>query len=120
MAKAKVQKTEREEDIAQLRKWMKPGATIYTILRHVSTSGMRREIGVVIFRKGSVLHPNYSIGKVLGLRQGKRDGLLIGGCGMDMGFHLVYSLSRVLWPEGFERDGKHVADGGYALNQKWL
>jgi hypothetical protein len=40
------------------------------------------------------------VARVLGekLRDG---GLGVGGCGMDMGFHLVYSLSRALFPTGF-------------------
>jgi hypothetical protein len=38
------------------------------------------------------------VGVVIGARQAKRgDGLIIGGCGMDMGFHLVNSLSEALY-----------------------
>lgn len=29
-----------QESLAQLRKWLKPGDIIYTVLRHRSTSGM--------------------------------------------------------------------------------
>jgi len=61
-------------------------------------------------------------------------GIRVGGCGMDMGFHLIYSLSRILYPNGFDcigdncpsndhfnrEDNKHHKDGGYALIQKWL
>jgi hypothetical protein len=46
-------------------------------------------------------------------------GITVGGGGMDMGFHLVYNLGRVLWPFGFKRAGKRC-DGGYALRQEWL
>ena len=52
------------------------------------------------------------------------------GCGMDMGFDLIYNLGRVLYPQGFDlvpgqrgRNGDtsgHDDDGGYALNQRWL
>lgn len=106
----RVSKQEHTEALEQLRKWLKPGDTVYTILRHASSSGMSREIGLVIFRDGVDLHPNYSASRVTGYRQGKRDGLIVGGCGMDMGFALVYDLSRRLFPEGFgmegERNGK--------------
>ena len=34
--------------------------------------------------------------------------VFVGGCGMDMGFHLVYTLSSVLY------------DDGYAIKQEWL
>jgi hypothetical protein len=48
MSKAK--DTARQEAIAQLREWIKPGDTVYTIVRHVSRSGMQRTIGVVLRR----------------------------------------------------------------------
>lgn len=102
----KAQKAEKAEAIAQLREWIKPGDTVYTILDHVSRSGMSRQIRVVLLdcEDGKAIdrHPNWAIGKALGLSHGKRNGrelnsLTVGGCGMDMGFHLVYSLSSVLY-----------------------
>lgn len=63
----------------------------------------------------------------------KHEAIGAGGCGMDMGFHLVYTLSRVLFPDGFipskagrkygrngERANKRDTDGGYALIQRSL
>ncbi len=115
---------EREEAIERLREWIKPGDTVYTILRHVSRSGMQREIGIVIFHDGCDLHPNNAVAKALGLRQGKRDGVIIGGCGMDMGFEIVYRLGRAMWPNGTPephgaRDPMDCS-GGYALKHRWL
>lgn len=103
---------EKTEAIAKLREWLKPGDTVYTILRHVSRSGMQREISVVINRDGEMLHPNYSVAKALGYRQGKSDGIIMGGCGMDMGFALVYNLSRALFAEGFGVEGNGGLDDG--------
>ena len=163
MSETQAAKVEREEARAKLREWIKPGDTVHTILRHVSRSGMQREIGIVLLKDGTDLHPNYLIGKALGERIGKRDGIIVGGCGMDMGFHIVYSLGRTLWPDGFGCIGKGCrsndhsngdrdytpychrdipspdqmkggpgtpkgnysdthwhADGGYALNHRWL
>lgn len=97
----KAAQAERAEAIAQLREWLKPGDTVYCVLRNRSRSGMSREIGLVIMKDGSDLHPNYSVAKALGERQGKHDGIIMGGCGMDMGFALVYHLSHILFPEGF-------------------
>lgn len=125
----KAQKAEQQEAITKLREWLKPGDTVYTILRHVSRSGMQREISLVIINKGGeILHLNYSVAKALDYRQGKRDGLIVGGCGMDMGLHLVYNLGRVLFPDGFAVEGRgrngdmsgHDNDGGYALKHQWL
>jgi hypothetical protein len=143
----KAQKTERDEAIVKLREWIKPGTAVYTVLDHVSRSGMQRQIRVLVpytREDGTIdfLHPNYSVSIALGwpqaTRNGRRqDGIKVNGCGMDMGFHLVYSLSRVLWPDGYECTGKgchsndhsngdrnytphHHNDGGYALAHRWL
>ena len=105
----KQEKQDQAEAIVKLREWLKPGDTVHTILRHVSRSGMQREVGVVIIDKdGNDIHPNYLVSKALGLRVGKRDGLIMGGCGMDMGFALIYELSAKLFPEGFGCIGAEV------------
>lgn len=112
-------KTEKAEALAKLREWIKPGDTVYTILRNVSRSGMSREIGVVLLANGEDgrtidLHPNYSVAVVLGERCGKRDGVIVGGAGMDMGFHLVYSLSSALFPNGYGCIGKGCASNDHS------
>lgn len=136
---------------------VKPGSTIYTILESVSRSGMSRVIRVVVPLGGGdprpgFVHPNHATAVLTGykLASGHRDGVKVGGCGMDMGFHLVYSLSRALYPDGFgcigdgcpsndhsngDRDytphghrgpvddgnrSHWHRNGGYALRQEWL
>lgn len=114
MSMTKAQKAEREEAITKLREHIKPGDVVYTILDHVSQSGMSRNIRVLLPYKrddgsGTIdfLHPNYLVAQAIGARQAKRgDGIVMGGCGMDMGFHLVSTLSRVLFPDGFGCIGK--------------
>jgi len=131
MSETRAAKIEREEAKAKLREWIKPGDTVYTILRHVSRSRMLREIGIVLLtppddmgaqvkvpparHPGMVdLHPNYLVAEALGERIGKRDGVIVGGCGMDMGFHLVYNLGRVLWPDGFGCIGKECRSNDHS------
>ncbi len=103
----KYSKSEREEALARLREWIKPGATVYTVLDHVSRSGMSRNVRVVLLEKDDkgepyALHPNHAVAVVLGLRRAKNgDGVVISGCGMDMGLHLVYELSHALFRGGF-------------------
>lgn len=114
---------DKAEAIERLRGWLTPGDTVYTILRNVSASGMRREIGIVIptFDQRpcdchswpaaaphfigepciNFLHPNHAVATAVGYKLGKRDGVFANGCGMDMGFDVVYNLCRVLWPHGF-------------------
>lgn len=78
---------------------------------------MLREIGVVGILPEDprtpgagfgLVHPNYAVSTVLGWARGKRDGIRVSGCGMDMGFHLVYNLSLVLY------------GSGDALKQRWI
>lgn len=125
-------KLEQAEAITKLRDWIKPGDTVYTILDHVSSSGMSRQIRVVLLScegsKAVDLHPNYAVGKALGLRHAKRNGreqdaLVVGGCGMDMGFHLVYGLSQVLYGGRLTRDiyldsATHDQPGGQLLTRE--
>ena len=119
----KYSKPEVEESLARLREWIKPGDTVYTILRHRSSSGMSREIGVALIsndkERGVVdLHPNYAVARVLGARMGKRDGVIMGGCGMDMGFHLVYSLASVLFPHGFGCTGARCFSNDHSTGER--
>lgn len=145
MTKAKEQ--EKQEAIEWLREWLKPGDTICTVLRRVSSSGMSRHISVhrieferiepaqaetafnlmqtavqegaskaeavtalvQALAKPSIEFLSWYVAKALGYRFSEdTEALVVGGCGMDMGFHVVYSLSYALFGDG------------YALNQKWI
>ena len=99
----KYSKTEIAEAKAQLRKWIKPGDTVHTICDHISRSGMSRNIRVVLLKDGEALHPNHSVAVALGYSRARRGyGLVVGGCGMDMGFHVVHSLGYALFGEEAE------------------
>ena len=126
---------ERQEAIAELREMLPPGTTVYTILRHVSSSGMMRVIEPVIVVDGKVLRITWLVLKALERSSHKKyDGVVIGGCGSDMGFEIVYHLGSVLYPNGFDCAGSkcqgndhfnrvetnHHRDGGYALEHRWL
>ena len=109
----KVSKTERDEQIERLRKWFPKGSTVYTILRHVSRSGMQRTIGVLsLLPDGDKIidrHPNYATSIVCGMPEDRqRAGVKINGCGMDMGFEVAYRL------------GQAIHGDGYALKHQWL
>lgn len=129
---------ERQTTCEDLQEYLKPGTEVYTILRHVSRSGMLRVIDLVTFASGRPSHCGWNAAKALGWAYHRgHNGVKMEGCGMDMGFHLVYSLARVLFPDGFGCIGKrcpsndhhngdgvytphHHQDGGYALIQRWL
>ena len=112
---------------AQLKRLgVKPGSTVYTVLRHVSASGMSRVIDLFVIHKGEPCRISHAAAALMSYNlDSKHDGLKVGGAGMDMGFHVVYSLGSHLWPKGTAkphgtRNGKPDRDGGYALKQRWL
>jgi len=75
-----------------------PSDTIYTVLRHVSNSGMQREISVKMIDAGRIIHLDYLVSTALGMKQGKHNGIVVRGCGMDMGFHIVHNILRAVTP----------------------
>ena len=125
--------------ISDLREMLKPGDTVYTSVDHVSTSGMTRHISLRIIRDNEPRNITYLVARALDWRQSeKTNGVVVEGCGMDMCFHTVYCLSRVLFPPGSYicpgkdcRSNDHSngdrnyephahSDGGYALRARDL
>ena len=99
----------KEEAIVALKEHMKAGDTIYTQLEHVSKSGMTRYIKVRQIKDNYPYNWTYVVAKALGSKvSDKHDAIRREGCGMDMGFELIYNLSSVLY------------GNGYAINQRWL
>jgi hypothetical protein len=89
--------------------------TVYTVLRSVSASGMSRKISLKVAQGGDIFDITYLVAQAIGDRMIDANGfnaIKVNGAGMDMGFHLVYSLSSVLY-HGHER-------AGYVLNHRWL
>lgn len=205
MSKKSLKDAERAEAVAELKKLLKPGATVWTVLRHASSSGMFRVIDLVIpyikedrrsiygapaarFKPSQEVWVNRAEGDADGSNSGgafvvsrdgesvvvrweypdnhksgptdtvpvsrlvlietrkvpalrsigwlaaramgdgfdrDRQGVKIGGCGMDMGFSLVYNLGATIWPKGTpkphgRRNGEPDREGGYALKHSWL
>jgi hypothetical protein len=73
----KDQETARVELDAILRN--SPSDTIYTVLRHVSSSGMQREISVKMIDAGRIIHLDYLVSTALGMKQGKHNGIVVRG-----------------------------------------
>jgi hypothetical protein len=90
--------------------------TVWTILKHVSSSGMSRDLKCVTYYDGRLIDITWYVDKVSGVatlkeRNGQRV-LRVNGAGMDMGFHVVYSLSYALYPQSGGR--------GYDLHHEGL
>jgi|TARA_R100000654_G_scaffold22372_1_gene44652 hypothetical protein len=122
----KYPKEEKQEALENLKSWIKKGDTLHTTVKHVSRSGMMRHISVRHLKATDnperpvyISNYDYHIARVLDLPEAPNyQGVKVGGCGMDMGFHLVYSLSRSLFKD--EPKGEGDRDHGYWINQEWL
>jgi hypothetical protein len=125
----------------RLGEWLKPGDVVYANVNHVSASGMTRWISLYIARDSEIIDITWHAAKLLDMKVNGRNhaGIEVGGCGMDMGFYLVYELGRALWPEGVPCTGEHClsndhvnhwdgprgegvvhSESGYALSKRWL
>lgn len=106
---------------ATLRKMLKPGQTVYTIVRRVSASGMSRDISAYVIHKGELRSIDSLAADAAGYNLStKGAGITMHGCGMDMCFALVYAIGRATWPKGTPkphgvRNGEPDKAGGYAL-----
>jgi hypothetical protein len=92
---------------------------VYTSLVSVSGSGMSRKIDVFVSTgAGEIRNINWYIEKLdLYNRDLKTGSLKVSGCGMDMGFSVVYDLSCTLYRN---EDGSYSHEGAYKLKQQWL
>lgn len=98
MAKmTKAEKAEMEKAKEQLREMLPPGTKVLGCVKHVSRSGMMREISLYAVVDGELQWLSGLAARAMGERLGPREGIKVGGCGMDMVFHLIYSLSRTLY-----------------------
>ena len=126
------ERAEHFEARAELRRILRPGSTACTILRHVSRSGMARDISIIVNDDGGdgfgePRDITYLVACVL--RERLRDShghyaIRMTGAGMDMGFALIYNLSHALWQPDLDTiPPKHTNDGsdaGYAIQQRWI
>ena len=118
----KAQIQERDEARATLRELVEQSQkrrdgspVIYTFLRHVSKSGMSRDITLkIVDGDGTLRDITYTAALAIGEKPRDNYGrrvIRVHGCGMDMGFHLVYSVSHALY------DGQERA--GYVISHEW-
>jgi len=131
------------EAIKDLREATSNVDVIYTDVVHVSRSGMFRCIRPFIITDDR--HPwdlTYLVARAdIGKANQRHGGIEMGGCGMDMGFALVYEIGRTLygrepWACRGDRCGSnehvnsprvpagpgviHNADGGYRFRKETL
>jgi hypothetical protein len=123
---------EREASFNYLCDVCPPGTTVYTMLVSVSRSGMSRTMRVFVVHDSIIVNITHHVARVIDYRM--RDGaMVVKGCGMDMGYHVVHSLSYALHgmvnkpvgaiaphPGTCETAPEAGYRAGYTLRQEWL
>jgi len=107
---------------------LKPASKVYTTVNKVASSGMSRTLSCYVVVDNEIVCINWYIERLGLFKRNDQGHLKVSGCGMDMGFHVVYNLGRTLFPEGFQVEGRgrngdtsgFDRDGGYALKHSWL
>lgn len=139
MSKSAEKLAEQTDALKRLREIVKPGDTLYTILRHRSSS-----VSVIkINGRGRIFDLDYLLRRGLDYKfDEKNGGLKVGKVGVDMGFSVVYHLSNTLYghlsTNGYKCLGDHCPSNshvndlsaprgkgvrhndGYAISQCWL
>jgi hypothetical protein len=106
---SKAKQAKLDQDYARerlLQHYLEQGSTVYTILRKISSSGMTHHYSLVVAnREGKIEDITYYTAHAIGWTLIESNGhraIKVSGCGMDMSFHLVSTLSAVLF-KGEER-----------------
>jgi hypothetical protein len=118
LSKAKIKQAERDDARERLLSYyIKEGQTVYTSVKSVSSSGMSRTMSLYVVDGDKIQNITYYVAQALEWPLVEKNGsrvLRVGGCGMDMGFHTVYTLASVLFAGSVE------GDAGYSLRHEWL
>lgn len=124
------ERVERAESRARLLELLPKGTTVWVVCRAVSASGLRRYLDLYTFAPHeeygvTKIYLTYHVANLLGYSLSPRsnsvkgDCLIAEGCGMDMGFHVVHSLSYALHGHD-NHDGEGFERSGYTLRQEWI
>ncbi len=93
---------EKEEAKEKLKEILDGVDTVYTIIRHVSQSGLYRVISLYIIQDNQPYCIDYLAGKILEGIDNRHGGCKASGAGMDAGFHLVYTLGLKVFGDGYK------------------
>lgn len=119
---------EQIEAVDTLKQWgLVDGQTVYAKVNSVSQSGMSRRISLyIVAEDGRILDISYHSARALewGYKDGYNGGIKVGGCGMDMLFHTVYSLSYAMGygelDQSYSQDRNINKQGHYGLRYRQL
>ncbi len=97
LTKKQIAENEKNDAIAYLRMILPPGSRFYTTVTHVSRSGMSRRINAYATVEGEIVRISHYVARAIGEKTHASDcAIIMGGCGMDMGYHLAMCVSYAI------------------------
>ena len=112
------------EAVKTLKEWgVTDGTVIYAKVNKVSASGMSRRVSLYIVEDGGrIVDISYWAAKALewSYVEGYAGGIRVSGCGMDMLFHTVYSLSYAMGYGTINQSRDHVEGENTGLRYRQL
>ena len=109
----KMSKEERKELVKILRSYYKKDSTAFCNLKRCSSSGMYRHIQILATKKNRIYNLSYFVAELCGFSwKESTSSVGVSGCGMDMGFHIVSTMSHFLYP--------NADRGEYYVNSRWI
>jgi hypothetical protein len=90
----------RANAVGSLRRIFPQGAVVWTMVTHVSQSGMGRAIVVLGIDRGEIVDVSAEVARVLGWKMRDESGVWVTGYGMDMVWATVHALAHVLHGDG--------------------
>lgn len=96
LTQAKGKELYRLQSIEKVKAMLEGVDTVYGIVRHVSASGMSRDIDLYIIKDNQPVYLTGYALTILDYPMAKNRGMKVGGCGMDMVFHCVSSLAYAI------------------------
>ena len=102
----KLKNEQKNQAIAQLKKYIEPTTEIVVVMHSVSKSGMQRKLSAyVVGENKRMVWLNGYIASAGIASLDKNQKIIANGCGMDMLFDLSYKIKCALF--GFEVAGKN-------------
>jgi hypothetical protein len=95
---ARVTKEDKALAVEYLQLNIKEGDTLYPLVKTVASSGMSRQMVILIRTDTGIRNISRIVARAQGYRyNADKDCFSISGCGMDMGMAVVYDLSYLLF-----------------------
>jgi len=93
----------------EIKQYVNEGDKLYTTVTHVSRSGTSRRIKVYAIKDNEPINLSGWVSDLLDWPYHDGDGAIqVSGCGMDMCFHTVYSLSYALFSDGYKLEKRDI------------